>query len=48
MDVITRLRCLRCGKKWFPRKPGIPKICPTCKTTHWNTPKEKQISGHTS
>ena len=23
-------------------KPGIPKICPTCKTTHWNTPKKKE------
>jgi hypothetical protein len=37
MDVIKLHECKRCGKAWFPRSPGTPKICPTCKTTHWNT-----------
>jgi len=40
MDVIRLRKCQRCGKTWFPRSPGKPKICPTCKTIHWDTPKK--------
>jgi len=32
-----------CGKTWYPRKPGTPRVCPTCKTTYWNTPKKKDL-----
>jgi hypothetical protein len=31
MEVITLHLCKRCGKIWFPRTPGIPRICPTVK-----------------
>jgi len=40
MEVIKLHKCKRCGKAWFPRKPGTPRICPTCKTTYWNEPKK--------
>jgi hypothetical protein len=42
MEVITLQNCKRCGKTWFPRTPGTPKICPTCKTTYWDTPKKER------
>ena len=42
MNVIRLHNCKRCGKTWFPRSPGVPKICPTCKTTYWNTPKKEK------
>jgi uncharacterized OB-fold protein len=41
MYVVKRHKCQRCGKAWFPRTPGTPKICPTCKTTNWHTPKKE-------
>src|SRR5215472_3275329 len=37
MDIIRLHKCLQCGKTWYPRRPGTPRICPTCKTTYWNT-----------
>ena len=40
MNLIRLHKCKRCGKAWFLRKPGTPKICPTCKTTYWHTPRE--------
>src|SRR5262252_3588482 len=44
MNVIRLHNCKRCGKTWFPRRPGAPKICPTCKTTHWDTPRTRRVS----
>jgi predicted Zn-ribbon and HTH transcriptional regulator len=43
MYVVKLHKCKRCGKTWFPRSPGTPRICPTCKTTHWDTPKYSTI-----
>jgi hypothetical protein len=39
MKVFKVLKCKRCGKLWFSRKPGTPRICTTCKTMDWNEPK---------
>jgi hypothetical protein len=44
MDVIRLHECKRCGKTWYPRTPELPKICPTCKTPYWNTPRTKAVT----
>ena len=41
MYLVKLHKCKRCGKTWFPRSPGVPRICPTCKTTYWDTPKDE-------
>jgi hypothetical protein len=43
MEIIRLHQCKRCGKTWFPRSPGKPKICPTCKTPYWNMPRKERI-----
>jgi len=35
------LRCLRCGRTWYPKRPIEPKVCPKCKSPYWNKPKWK-------
>ena len=37
--MISQLTCLRCGYKWFPRKPNAPAHCPKCKSPYWNKPR---------
>ena len=33
-------RCDRCEHEWLPRdKSQDPKVCPTCKSPYWNTPR---------
>lgn len=34
------LKCLHCGHEWHPRTPDRPKVCPICKRTNWDRPKE--------
>ncbi|VVB53363.1 Uncharacterised protein [uncultured archaeon] len=37
--IATMLQCLRCGHKWWPRKPGtIPVHCPSCNSPYWDKP----------
>ena len=36
---IQTLTCVKCKHTWTPRQPVI-KMCPSCKTTHWQKPKE--------
>jgi hypothetical protein len=43
MEVIKLHTCKQCGKNWFPRTPGTPRICPTCKSTYWNIPKKNSV-----
>jgi len=38
---LPTLNCLRCGHHWFPKRPQLPKICPTCKSPYWNKIKTK-------
>lgn len=33
--VKVRL-CLRCGRRWLPRKLRYPRECPRCKSTLWD------------
>lgn len=39
---IPRLKCLRCGHEWTPRKPEVI-VCPKCKSPRWNKPRRKDI-----
>lgn len=32
--TLLQYECVKCGKKWFPRKPD-PALCPGCKTAYW-------------
>jgi predicted Zn-ribbon and HTH transcriptional regulator len=43
MYVVKLHKCRRCGKTWFPRSARTPRMCPTCKTAYWNTPKEGKV-----
>jgi predicted Zn-ribbon and HTH transcriptional regulator len=40
--VIAERHCLRCGKNWFPRKPGRPTTCPKCRSPYWDEPYQRQ------
>ena len=37
---LVWLTCLRCGKKWLPRKPEMPGTCPRCRSPLWDRPRE--------
>lgn len=39
MTHLHSYTCLRCGHTWWPRKPGRPRVCPTCKNPWWDKPK---------
>lgn len=45
--AVPKLRCLRCGHEWWPRRSDVVQ-CPRCKSARWNevpqpvTRKEKQ------
>ena len=46
MNITIKLngyQC-RCGHQWVPRKPGVPIVCPKCKSPYWNT-KRKELRG---
>jgi len=45
MEQITEKTCLRCGFKWFPRKPGRPATCPKCSAAKWDMSKGKNEPG---
>jgi ribosomal protein L37E len=42
--VVSELRCLRCGHRWFPRSPKQPAHCPNprCNSPYWNRPRKKK------
>jgi hypothetical protein len=49
--TVPGFRCERCGHTWVARGPRVenrtttrgkqppPKLCPGCKSPHWQTPK---------
>lgn len=41
--VLTQCHCLRCNHDWYPRKPGLPKTCPNCRSVYWNEPRRDQV-----
>jgi hypothetical protein len=40
---LPKLKCLRCGHEWIPRRPIKPKVCPKCTSPYWDKPKWKGI-----
>ncbi len=40
-NVIIELECKRCGNKWFPKRPKLPKVCPSCNSRKWNVKREE-------
>jgi predicted Zn-ribbon and HTH transcriptional regulator len=40
--TLPTLRCQRCGYDWIPRIRRVT-ICPTCKSTLWDKPKEPKV-----
>ena len=36
---MSNFKCTRCLHEWKPRKKGLPRVCPKCKSPYWN--KEK-------
>jgi hypothetical protein len=48
-EKVTVYTCSRCAHRWVPRNPfdpidpaTFPKICPVCKNTLWNEPKNER------
>ena len=41
---LPKLKCNRCGHKWFPRQEREPKSCPKCHSPYWNKPRDKRHS----
>jgi hypothetical protein len=41
--TVWEYACERCGHRWVPRGPGAPRICPTCKSPYWDTPRRKRV-----
>lgn len=42
---LPRLKCLRCGYEWIPRKDKLPKTCTNCNSQYWNTPRKIKHAG---
>jgi Zn finger protein HypA/HybF involved in hydrogenase expression len=40
---IKKFKCLRCKREWFPRKDGIPKVCPKCHSPYWNIERKAKL-----
>ena len=40
---LKGFQCERCGHQWKPRKDGIPKKCPHCDSSNWQTPKDGSL-----
>lgn len=37
---IEEQTCKRCGKSWFPHKPGVPVKCAKCNSPYWRTERK--------
>ena len=37
-DISFKLYCYRCGHFWSTRGGRLPKMCPRCKSSQWDTP----------
>lgn len=37
---IKKIKCLRCGHQWVPRKEEV-RICPKCKSAWFNKSKKE-------
>ena len=43
MYIVKRHTCQRCGEKWFPRRPGTPRICKV-KCEQWYPTRTEAIA----
>src|SRR5678816_387653 len=48
---MDKVKCLRCGHSWFPRRPERPTLCPKCGNAKWDqpargTPDATRVSTH--
>jgi predicted Zn-ribbon and HTH transcriptional regulator len=43
MPGIERQTCMRCGWGWWPKKPGKPRVCPSCKSPYWDRERTLNI-----
>jgi predicted Zn-ribbon and HTH transcriptional regulator len=41
---IKQYTCNRCGHKWIPRQIILPKNCPKCMNSYWNTKRTRNIN----
>jgi rubrerythrin len=35
-------RCERCNHLWVANSKEEPKVCPSCKSPYWNTPRKNK------
>ena len=38
---VKKLKCMRCGHVWFPRKPEV-RICPNCQSPYWDRERRQK------
>jgi hypothetical protein len=43
VGTVGALECLRCGWRWDPRLPTVPRCCPNplCHSTYWDRPPQR-------
>lgn len=43
---LPKLKCLRCGYEWTPRKEERPRLCPNpkCRSAYWDIKKGNRKS----
>ena len=39
--TIKQCKCDKCGHKWWPMRPGRPKVCAQCNNPSWDKGKKK-------
>ena len=42
MVELVKVKCLRCGHEWIPRKPVVI-LCAKCRSAYWNIPKQERM-----
>jgi hypothetical protein len=44
--TMMGFRCEQCGHEWIPRRDidDEPKVCPSCRSSLWNSPKRSMMS----
>lgn len=42
-QIIRQVTCFKCGRVWYPRKPGRPHQCPerACRSLSWDEPSSQ-------
>jgi hypothetical protein len=45
-ETISKLACLRCEYRWFPRTERRPVRCPSCKSPYWDRARAAGARDH--